>query len=127
MDDLIRKQIFNINWENKNSIYEIRNFSGVSDRISSDKNVGIIIDNGSYECRAGWSISDKPNIRFKNLVAKPKILNKSTNTFLVGNDILSYEQGKLNKKSPFDKNVISHFGTQEHIFDYIFTNLSNLI
>ena len=38
---------------------------------------GIIIDNGSYECRAGWSICKEPNIRFRSLVAKPK-LNDST-------------------------------------------------
>ena len=32
----------------------------------------IIIDNGSYECRAGWSFEEIPYLRFRNLVAKPK-------------------------------------------------------
>lgn len=32
----------------------------------------IIIDNGSYECKAGWSFEDDPFLRFKNIVAKPK-------------------------------------------------------
>ena len=26
----------------------------------------IVIDNGSYECRAGWSFEDMPYIRFRN-------------------------------------------------------------
>jgi actin-related protein len=124
MEELINKEIFNINWDARNPVYETRNFTGVTDKNTLDKNIGIIIDNGSYECRAGWSICDEPNMRFKNLVAKPKIQNKAEHTFLVGNDILSIEQGKLNKKSPFDKNIVSHFGTQEHVLDYIFTNMS---
>jgi actin-related protein 5 len=32
----------------------------------------IVIDNGSYECRAGWSFEESPYLRFRNLVAKPK-------------------------------------------------------
>ena len=32
----------------------------------------IIIDNGSYECRAGWSFDEDPFLRFRNQVAKPK-------------------------------------------------------
>jgi len=47
------------------------------------------------------------------------------NKILVGNDMLSIEQGKIQKKSPFDKNIVSHFGTQENILDYIFSSLSN--
>ena len=70
-------------------------------------------------------LRDRPNLRIKSLVAKPKIPTKQNDhSFLVGNDILSIEQGKLNKKSPFDKNLITHFGTQEHILDYIFASLS---
>lgn len=59
------------------------------------------------------------------MVAKPKVPTKTnSNAFFVGNEILSIEQGKLHKKSPFDKNIITHFSTQEHILDYIFSNLS---
>ena len=44
-------------------------------------------------------------------------------SFVVGNKIFDYEQGKIHKKSPFEKNIIAHFGTQEHIFDHIFSHL----
>lgn len=32
----------------------------------------IVIDNGSFECRAGWSFEEEPYLRFRNYVAKPK-------------------------------------------------------
>ena len=85
---------------------------------------GIIIDNGSYECRAGWSICKEPNIRFRSLVAKPKLNDSTISSFVVGNKIFEFEQGKIHKKSPFEKNIVTHFGTQEHIFDHIFSNLN---
>ena len=88
------------------------------------EDVGIIIDNGSYECRAGWSICNEPNICCRNILAKPKLNDGNFSPFIVGNSIFEYEQGKINKKSPFEKNVIAHFSTQEHIFDHIFSNLN---
>ena len=86
--------------------------------------IGIIIDNGSYECRAGWSICQEPNLRFRSLVAKPKLNDSTLSSFVVGNKIFEFEQGKIHKKSPFEKNIVTHFGTQEHIFDHIFSNLN---
>ena len=90
----------------------------------NSEDVGIIIDNGSYECRAGWSICKEPNICCRNVLAKPKLNDGNFSPFIVGNSIFEYEQGKINKKSPFEKNVIAHFSTQEHIFDHIFSNLN---
>ena len=88
------------------------------------EDIGIIIDNGSYECRAGWSICNEPNICCRNILAKPKISDGNYSPFIVGNGIFEYEQGKINKKSPFEKNIIAHFTTQEHIFDHLFSNLN---
>ena len=127
MENLFDQKIFDINWDNNKPIYEQREMNYDLNK-TFDNETGIIIDNGSYECRAGWSCFENPNLRFKTIVAKPKIQNKnSSQSFLVGNDILSLEQGKLNKKSPFDKNIVTHFGTQEHIFDHIFQVLSKNI
>jgi len=125
--EFVNKQIFNINWDNKLPIFETRN-SNFEKSLKDDKSIGIIIDNGSYECRAGWSNCAEPNLRFKSIVAKPKVQLKhgDHHEFLVGNDILSYEQGKLHKKSPFERNIVTHFGTQEHIFDHVFSSLSKI-
>ena len=69
-------------------------------------------------------ISHEPNICCRNVLAKPKLNDGNFSPFIVGNSIFEYEQGKINKKSPFEKNVIAHFSTQEHIFDHIFSNLN---
>ena len=122
-----KKIIQELNYDNFPK-YETFNFkqenymNSFQSPISND--VGIIIDNGSYECRAGWSICKEPNIRCRNVLAKPKLNDGNFSPFIVGNSIFEYEQGKINKKSPFEKNVIAHFNTQEHIFDHIFSNLN---
>ena len=113
-DNLPKYETFNFKQENYMNSFQ--------SPISND--VGIIIDNGSYECRAGWSICKEPNIRCRNVLAKPKLNDGNFSPFIVGNSIFEYEQGKINKKSPFEKNVIAHFSTQEHIFDHIFSNLN---
>ena len=107
--------------------YETFNFTKENYLTSSAQNqdeIGIIIDNGSYECRAGWSNCKEPNICCRNVLAKPKLNDGNFSPFIVGNSIFEYEQGKINKKSPFEKNIIAHFSTQEHILDHIFSNLN---
>jgi len=70
----------------------------------------IIIDNGSYEARAGWSFEDVPFLCFRNLVAKPKTtVNKAIDAMhLVGDEINEFEGSKVSKRSMFDKNVVFH-------------------
>lgn len=70
----------------------------------------IVIDNGSYECRAGWSFEDSPYLRFRNLVAKPKTtVNKAIDSMhLVGDELNEFDAGKIQKRSMFDKNIIYH-------------------
>ena len=122
-----KKIIQELNYDNfpKYETFNFKNENYINSfqpQISND--IGIIIDNGSYECRAGWSICKEPNIRCRNILAKPKLNDGNFSPFIVGNSIFEYEQGKINKKSPFEKNVIAHFSTQEHIFDHIFSNLN---
>ena len=70
----------------------------------------LVIDNGNYECRAGWSFQDTPFLRFKNNIAKPKTsASKEIDSMhLVGNEINEFDIGKINKRSMFDRNVIYH-------------------
>jgi actin-related protein 5 len=42
---------------------------------------------------------------------------------LVGSEIPEAELYKMNIRSPYERNIIQHFHTQEHIFDYIFWSL----
>ncbi|CDW79283.1 actin-related protein 5 [Stylonychia lemnae] len=85
----------------------------------------IIIDNGSYECRAGWSFEKDPYLRFRNYVAKPKTsVNKQIDSMhLVGDEINEFDAGKIHKRSMFDKNVVYHVQSLEHMLDYTFGHL----
>ena len=85
-DILPKYEYFNFKKENYISDYEG----------TSQENVGIIIDNGSYQCRAGWSVCNEPNICCRNILAKPKINDGNYSPFIVGNSIFEYEQGKIN-------------------------------
>lgn len=89
-------------------------FSGNYGRNTIEK-PAIVIDNGSYETRAGWSFApDSPYLRSQSISSKPKNFSGSgslTKTMcdmiLVGNELLDYDMNRENvKKSMFDKNVI---------------------
>ncbi|XP_054739499.1 actin-related protein 5 [Anastrepha obliqua] len=97
----------------------------------ADSKLGaLIIDNGSFKCRAGWSTSSHPLLEFRNFILKPRrdrrkevaepIANKHTQ---IGNAITNIESVRLNLKTQFDRNVVTHFHNQEQIFDYIFAHL----
>uniref|UniRef100_A0A8D8THR6 Actin-related protein 5 n=1 Tax=Cacopsylla melanoneura TaxID=428564 RepID=A0A8D8THR6_9HEMI len=85
----------------------------------------IVFDNGAWSCRVGWASCDKPNLVFKNLIAKPrKERGKKDGETQVGNDISNIEAVRFQLKTQFDKNVVTHYEIQEQIFDYVFSHLS---
>uniref|UniRef100_A0A131XM87 Actin-related protein 5 n=1 Tax=Hyalomma excavatum TaxID=257692 RepID=A0A131XM87_9ACAR len=81
----------------------------------------IVIDNGSYECRVGWASDESPRMIFKNITAKQR--GKKESEVQVGNDIANVEAVRWLLKTQFDRNVVTHFDVQEHIFDHIFSHL----
>ncbi|XP_073848208.1 actin-related protein 5 [Musca autumnalis] len=84
----------------------------------------LIIDNGSYKCRVGFSDSEKPLFEFRNLIAKPRKDKKKDapsvveNAFQIGDEI-DVDAMRLLLKTQFERNVVTHPVYQEHIFDYI--------
>ncbi|VVD01173.1 unnamed protein product [Leptidea sinapis] len=93
-------------------------------------NIPLVIDNGSYQCRVGWSISDEPLLIFKNVIARPRkdrckkdAEPPVTPPIQIGNDILNIEAVRFQLKTQFDKNVVTHFEVQEQVCDYIFSHL----
>lgn len=98
---------------------------------SKDQKSALIIDNGSFQCRAGFSNRKEPQLIFKNIVAKPrKDRNKkeevqqppASQQVQIGNDIV-IEAMRFQIRSPFDRNIVTHYYLQEQIFDYIFKHL----
>lgn len=84
----------------------------------------IVIDNGSFTCKAGWATSSVPNLIFKNILARPRReRGKKDGETLIGNDITNIEAVRFQLKSQFDRNVITQFNVQEQIFDYTFSHL----
>mgnify|MGYP001055338876 CR=1 FL=1 len=82
----------------------------------------IVIDNGGFNCRVGWSGLHDPLFCFRNIVARQKT-SKDQQEVLVGSEIPEADLYKLNTRSPFERNVLQHFHTLEHIFDYLFWGL----
>ncbi|KAI5704017.1 hypothetical protein M8J75_001135 [Diaphorina citri] len=90
-----------------------------------DSSLPIVFDNGAWCCRVGWASCEKPNLIFKNLIAKPrKERGKKDGETQVGNDISNIEAVRFQLKTQFDKNVVTHYDIQEQIFDYAFSHLS---
>ncbi|KAK3728451.1 hypothetical protein RRG08_017251 [Elysia crispata] len=90
----------------------------------SDEKVPLVIDNGTYQCRADWAINEEPRLIFKNLVAKQRgKRNQNEVETLIGNDITNVEVVKWVLRSQFDRNIVTLFDIQEQVFDYIFSHL----
>eukprot|EP01135_Chromosphaera_perkinsii_P007197 Nk52_evm5s745 gene=Nk52_evmTU5s745 len=86
----------------------------------------IVIDNGTYECKAGWGGSARPSMIFPNLFGKTKTpLKEGEVSFYVGNDTNLIEgASRLNYKTPFDGACMTSCDIEEIILDYTFCNLN---
>lgn len=125
-----------------NNIIELRDVRPVPDQpapysVALYGNAALIIDNGSYQCRAGWSTAARPALEFRNLIAKPRRDRNKKETaaeaaaaaanpppIQVGNEIVNIEAMRFQLKSQFDRNVVTHSHNSEQIFDYVLRNLS---
>eukprot|EP00026_Physarum_polycephalum_P004401 Phypoly_transcript_04420.p1 GENE.Phypoly_transcript_04420~~Phypoly_transcript_04420.p1 ORF type:complete len:706 (+),score=123.20 Phypoly_transcript_04420:45-2162(+) len=88
------------------------------------KNIPIVIDNGSHNCRVGWGDETTARMLFRPQVARVRAKKESEPpTILVGNDIRESEISKLNTRTQFDQNIVYHFETQEAILDHVFQRL----
>ncbi|KAI3357271.1 hypothetical protein L3Q82_015725 [Scortum barcoo] len=85
----------------------------------------VVIDNGSFQTRAGWAAPaadcDSPRLLFRSVAARSRGAARSETQ--IGNDIPNLEPLRWLLKSQFDRNVVVNFEIQELIFDYVFTHL----
>ncbi|KAG0002629.1 Nuclear actin-protein involved in chromatin remodeling [Modicella reniformis] len=72
----------------------------------ASKNIPLIIDNGSWQCRAGWASEDRPRLIFDNQIAKFRDRRGNIPTTYVGNDVYSDMQARNNVKSAFDQDIM---------------------
>ncbi|XP_017564998.1 actin-related protein 5 [Pygocentrus nattereri] len=85
----------------------------------------IVVDNGSFQTRAGWACSGAelsgPSVLFRSVAARSRGAARSETQ--VGNDIPNLEPLRWLLKSQFDRNVVVNFEIQELMLDYIFVHL----
>ncbi|CDI98418.1 Actin protein 5 [Echinococcus multilocularis] len=79
----------------------------------------IVVDNGSFECRAGFSNKNEPMLQFRNVVMKSR--SRMRETFVGSVDEMDFSQ--VNSKSPFEQNIVTQLDVQEIVFDHIFCNI----
>ncbi|NWS48556.1 ARP5 protein, partial [Probosciger aterrimus] len=91
--------------------------------------VPLVIDNGSFQTRAGWACADptvpaEPLLRFRSLAARNRGARGGTGAETqVGNDLGSPEPLRWLLRSPFDRNVPVQLELQELLLDHVFQRL----
>jgi actin-related protein len=97
--------------------------------MSKDKET-IIIDNGSFSCKAGFSEDDMPRVDIPTVIGYPinqgEELDANVNTdeqtdIFVGEDAIS-KGGTLKLKYPIEKGVFTNFPVMKDIWKHIFYN-----
>ena len=92
----------------------------------------IVIDNGSSELRAGFSLSDptnptsfsqQPFVAYDNLISKVRDRKKNVTLLLVGTDVYVDGLSRSSIRSPFDNDVVTGWDAMEIVLDYTFSNL----
>ncbi|KAG0227057.1 Nuclear actin-protein involved in chromatin remodeling [Actinomortierella wolfii] len=83
----------------------------------------IVIDNGSAQCRSGWSNEDTPRLIFDNQIAKFRDRKTNVSNTFVGNDVYSDPLARSNCRSAFDSGIMCNPEIMEAVLDYIFVKL----
>ncbi|TRY91674.1 hypothetical protein DNTS_003334 [Danionella cerebrum] len=82
--------------------------------------VPLVVDNGSFQCRAGWA-SGSPQLVFRSVAARSR--GAARGDALVGNDIPNLEPVRATLKSAFDRDAVVNLDIQELVLDYIFSHV----
>lgn len=108
------------------TIYDVRDIAYEWECVSSVSEPGgslILIDNGSWQCRAGYATELKPRIIFDSVVSKYRDRRLMRTYTLVGNDTLVEPMARHIAKSPFDFNIVANWDVMESVLDYVFLKL----
>ncbi|KAN0062909.1 Actin-related protein 5 [Thecaphora frezii] len=90
----------------------------------------IVIDNGSSELRAGFSLASSshplpaaPAYYYDNYVSKVRDRKKNLSLLMAGNDVYADGLTRGAIRSPFDADVVCNWDAMETMLDYTFSNL----
>ncbi|KAI9309009.1 hypothetical protein BJ944DRAFT_65154 [Cunninghamella echinulata] len=71
--------------------------------------IPLVIDNGSYQCRAGWANEANPSLVFDNIVSRYRDRKANSSVVAVGMDAYCDPSARSSARSPFDGNVVCDF------------------
>ncbi|PWN37790.1 actin-like ATPase domain-containing protein [Meira miltonrushii] len=94
--------------------------------IAFESGLPILIDNGSFELRAGFaspSGESNPAVSMESVISKYKDRKNPENFLLAGSACFTDAQSRSAMKSPFDGDVVTNFEVMENILDYTFLQL----
>ncbi|KAF9964477.1 Nuclear actin-protein involved in chromatin remodeling [Mortierella alpina] len=83
----------------------------------------LVIDNGSWQCRAGWATEERPRLIFDNQIAKFRDRKANISNTFVGNDVYSDVLARSNSRTAFDGAVMCNPEIMEAVLDYIFIKM----
>ncbi|KAF9089492.1 Nuclear actin-protein involved in chromatin remodeling [Mortierella sp. GBA35] len=83
----------------------------------------LVIDNGSWQCRAGWATEDRPRLVFDNQMAKFRDRKTNTAHTYIGNDVYADVLARSNSRTAFDGPVMCNPEIMEAVLDYIFIKM----
>ncbi|KAJ1981042.1 Nuclear actin-protein involved in chromatin remodeling, partial [Dimargaris xerosporica] len=90
-------------------------------------NTPLVIDFGSWRCRAGWAAArpEQPALNCENAVAKYKDRrsNQAKQSVVVGDDLYADLVGRLTVKTSFDGGAICNSEPFESVLDYMLLQL----
>ncbi|UPR03648.1 actin [Chloropicon primus] len=96
--------------------------------VSSERR--LVIDNGSYYCRAGFNDASDPTSSVRALVLRPRRREDGQLFSLVGDVppclLVGTDAARAPVKSPFESNVVINFEVQETIFDFVLSRVQGL-
>eukprot|EP00160_Parvularia_atlantis_P005201 Unigene14440_Nuclearia_a/m.43538 Unigene14440_Nuclearia_a/g.43538 ORF Unigene14440_Nuclearia_a/g.43538 Unigene14440_Nuclearia_a/m.43538 type:complete len:742 (+) Unigene14440_Nuclearia_a:21-2246(+) len=84
----------------------------------------LVIDNGSYRCRAGWATDASPRFECINASARYRQRREGDPLYAVGGDIPLTDWSRITYRTPFEANVVVNFDSQELVLDHVFSHLS---
>ena len=91
----------------------------------SSAETAIVIDNGSYNIRAGWSFDKKPRVSMPPLMAKYKDRRVNRYYMFCGSDVFADGTARGQSKNAYEpgSNIINNWDVMEGVLDYVFIKL----
>eukprot|EP01095_Lingulamoeba_sp_RSL-Kostka_P016976 TRINITY_DN858_c0_g1_i1.p1 TRINITY_DN858_c0_g1~~TRINITY_DN858_c0_g1_i1.p1 ORF type:complete len:381 (+),score=113.49 TRINITY_DN858_c0_g1_i1:119-1261(+) len=89
----------------------------------------VVIDNGSYSIKAGFAGDDEPIVKFRNVLATPKVGSDTLKDLYIGDEVeeilnIVEDRDSLRVKCPISRGIITNWDDMETIWEHTFNELN---